>query len=58
MPESWDRACAQAHCEKALQEILILNQTPPAPLPLPANNVSPPAVDVLCAIPLFQMLTK
>lgn len=58
MPACWDRADGQVHFEKALQEILILNQTPPAPLPLSANNVSPPAEDVFCAILLFQMLTK
>jgi hypothetical protein len=60
MPVPWDSADGQGHFEKALQEMLILNQTPPAPLPLSANNVSPPAADVffLCAVLLFQMLTK
>ena len=49
MPAPWDSADGQGHFEKALQEMLILNQTPSAPLPLSANNVSPPAADVfLC----------
>lgn len=60
MQHLWDSADGQRHFEKALQEMLILNQTPPAPLPLSAN-VSPLAADVflcVCAILLFQMLTK
>lgn len=44
--------------EKALQETVTLNQPPPTPLPLPANSVSTPTADVLCAILLYQMLTK
>lgn len=44
--------------EKALQETVTLNQPPPIPLPLPANSVPRPTAYVLCAIFLYQMLTK
>lgn len=43
----------QGHSETALREILTLNPLPP--LPSPANNVSPPAADALCALPPYQM---
>lgn len=56
-PDSPRRACqdpgtglGQGHSETALQEILTLNSL--TLLPLPANNVSPPAADVLRASPL------